>query len=217
MRAPFALAALAALALLGACTGPRTPPQRRSPEPLRSYRQDPLFGDEEYLYTRVSFEAGQRRYLDPDFGSLEDQVALGFTATHEPPDWVLGLDGGMFWSGASGDLAAVNDIRVNGWEGFMGVMKTLPLLPDRVHLELGLGYALSYLYIKEDSGSVVVFDGEDLWWSSGYARASLQLRLGGSTWIGLTARGTRGGSGELVGVDLDADYEQLAFTLTAGW
>lgn len=227
---PLALA----LAACG-CAGPA--PERAPPPPApgtdpvpyawssgRAPRQDrlpryvdrPGFGDDEYSYMRIAFEGGMRTYSDDAWGDLDVQPVYGFTGTHEPPDWILGLDAGMYWAGGDDDLAGVPDVDLLTWEGYAGVMKTLSLLPDRLVLELGLGWALTYTYLDEDEDALI-FEGDDAWASSGYARASLLLRLGGGTWVGVTGRSLRGGAIDLLGADLDSDYDQLTFTLAARW
>ena len=205
---------LAALCLAASCVAPTRP----SPEPSDPF--DRLHTRESYLGEprdmRVVALGGVRRYRGSGWGELDEQPVVGFSMTQEPPHWLLGLEGGMTWSGGNGDVVGVPGADIDSWEGLAGVMKTVPLVPDRLLVELGAGYALSYIQIEDDDDLSPLSD-DDAWWSSAYARAALLLRLGDEAWIGLSVRGARGGNGNLLGARLDGDYEQLAFVLGARW
>lgn len=203
---------LALLCGLSACRS--TPPGPPPPQEPPYWSHDPYW-DDVYPYMRVAAEGGLRHYRGGDWDELDEQPVLGFSLTHEPPHWLAGLEGGMYWSGADGDLPQADDADVDSWEGFAGVMKSLPLLRDRLVLELGAGYSLSYVTGDDDDG-LALYD-DDAWWSSGYGRAMLILRLGDDAWFGLGARAVRGGSAELLGARLDGDYDQFTFVLGARW
>jgi hypothetical protein len=75
---------------------------------------------------------------------------------------------------------------------------------------------MTYAYADIDDNLSTWAD-DDTWWSSGYGRAEILLRLGDDAWVGFAGRSARGGSGDLGGADLDGDYDQLAFVLAARW
>jgi len=176
----------------------------------------PQYLDEHYAHMRWAFEGGERRYRSDGWGELDDLPAVGVTGTYEPPEWLLGLDGGVYWTGGDDDFASVPDVGVDVWEGFAGVMKSVPLFTESLVLEAGAGYSLSYAYADDDDDATTFAD-DDAWWSAAYARAALLLRLGDDAWVGLAGRSARGGSADLLGADLDGDYDQLAFVLAARW
>jgi hypothetical protein len=172
--------------------------------------------DERYAHMRWAFEGGERRYRSDGWGELDDLPVVGVTGTYEPPEWLLGLDGGVYWTGGDDDFASVPDVEVDVWEGFAGVIKSAPLVDGRLVLEAAAGYSLSYAYADDDEDASTIA-ADDAWWSAGYARAMLLLRLGDDAWVGLAGRSARGGSADLLGADLDGDYDQLAFVLAARW
>jgi hypothetical protein len=167
-------------------------------------------------FMRWAFEAGERTYDRGDWGELDNLPAIGITGTNEPPDWVLGLDGGVFWTGGDGDLGPAPDIDLDAWEGFAGVMKSVELFRRRLVLELGAGYSLTYAYADDDEDFTTIAS-DDAWWSAVYGRAEVLLRLGDDAWVGLAGRSARGGSANLLGADLEGDYDQVAFVLAARW
>lgn len=175
--------------------------------------QAPGFGDAaDYTNLRASFEIGRRTYSS-GWGSLDDNSVIGFTFAQEPPGYIVGWDAGIFWGGASGNTGGL-ELRTNTWELYGGIMKTLYLMPHRVNLELGAGAALNYLLASNSSASV---SDQDDWYVTGYGRAGLNLRVGGNSWVGLGARAAGGGSASVFGTDLDAEYVQATFTLSASW
>jgi hypothetical protein len=204
--------------LLGLAACRSTPPEPPPPPPQDDpyWNHDPYW-DDEYPYMRVVAEGGLRRYRGGEWDELDEQPAVGFSLTREPPHWIAGLEGGMYWSGGDGDLpdAATADADVDSWEGFAGIMKSIPLLYDRLVLEFGLGYSLTYVTGDDDDG-LSLYD-DDAWWSSGYGRAMLILHLGDDAWFGFGGRAVRGGSAELLGARLDGDYDQFTFVLGARW
>ena len=186
---------------------------------LPSTGQDGEITDEdipEYYYMRWAFEAGQRSYDGGDWEELDNLPVFGFSGTSEPPGWLMGLEGGIYWTGGEGDLGPGIDAEFDAWEGFAGVLKSFTLVDQRLVLELGAGYSMTYAY-TDDEEDLSTLASDDAWWSSGYGRAELLLRLGDDAWIGFSGRSARGGSAELAGADIDGDYDQLAFVLAARW
>jgi hypothetical protein len=166
-----------------------------------------------YSNLRASFEAGPRSY-GSSWGKLDSHGALGFTFAQEPPGWLLGWDAGIFWSNDSGAVGPL-ELKINTWELYGGVMKTLHLIPHRLRFELGAGVAMNYLYAHDRDA--IGDNYQDDFYMSSYGRAGLNLRVGGTSWVGVGGRAARGGDARLFGNTFEGDYEQVTFTLSNSW
>ena len=118
---------------------------------------------------RVSFEAGPRRY-NSSWSGADDHSAFGFTGAQEPPGYLVGWDAGIFWSNDSG-LVGGRDLKLQTWELYGGVMKTLHLIPHRLQFELGAGVAWNYLYAHNRNTISTHYEYDSYF--SGYGRAGL--------------------------------------------
>lgn len=208
------LSATLLVALLCACSS-LTP--SASPTPLASPPQfeDPNdFGtDIEGTDVRVGAEFGQREYTSSSWGRIDSHSVFGLTGSHEPPEWPVGVDLGLFCSGTNGTLGTTR-LDLVTWEGFVGAMKSASLFDGRLILHGGVGAGVSYLVTDPDD---TLQSSEDASWTSGYARAGFTVHISPNFELGLTVRSARGGSFDVAGVGLDGDYDQVGFVLSGSW
>ena len=167
----------------------------------------------EYSDVRVAGEFGQREYRDADWDQLQTPSVAGVTGSHEPPDWPVGVDMGVFYSWDSGRLNGAR-LELSSWEGFAGLMKSFTLIGDALILQAGAGGAVNYL---EASPKDPLLANEDAYWTSLYARLGLTLQISPEFEFGFGVRSARSGDFNLVGAQLDGDYDQVVFTLSSSW
>lgn len=162
---------------------------------------------------RIGVDVGTRHYSGSSWEGLDSQTSVGLTVAGENVFTPVGVDFGFHWTEEAGDLGGQR-ISIDTYELYGGVVKVLPLVEDRLRVEVGAGSALNYY--ASHAPDAVGDRHENDFFVSFYARTGLHLRLGGSAWLGFDARLVRGGQTTVFGTNLEGDYEQLTVSLSLG-
>jgi hypothetical protein len=176
---------------------------------------------------RIDLLLGYRWHDDalpgtPAFEDLDEAVALGVHFAYEPPSWPVGLEmgvlGGYSEDDALAELPEIGpvdlDLELSTSELYFGLGRSFRL-GERWRPYVGAG--LSLVMVEGELSSTVLggSDTEDDLSAAGYVHGGVLVELGRSFHVGLDGRAVLGTDLELDGLEIDADYLQLA--LVAGW
>jgi len=209
------LCGLVLIALLGSACAAAPQGTGSQPAPARSQSG------------RVDLLLGYRWHDDalpevPAFEELDEAVALGVHFAYEPPGWPLGFEMGVLGGYSQDDAVAEIpdlglvdlDLELSTSELYLGLGRSFRL-GERVRPYLGAG--LSLVMVEGELSSTVLggSDTEDDLSAAGYLHGGLLVEVGESFHVGLDGRALLGTDLDLDGLEVDADYLQLA--LVAGW
>lgn len=164
---------------------------------------------EEPFAARISLLLGMRTFDEDDFEPVEDQPVLGLDFSFEPPGSFIGFEVGLMGS-AEDDEVLGTDLESRVGEIYAGVRKTFGDRARGLHPYIGGG--VSAINVDVEIDGVGSDDDTSI---AGYVHGGILAKVGGSFFVGADARGLFGTDIELEGVEVDADYLQLAFVL--GW
>lgn len=167
------------------------------------------------MYGRqVNFGAGVRTFEDPDFGALDDQVALTLDYCEPMRLGALRLEGGMHYTYDEADgTAGGQDVRLKGKTLELSMGVNFCRLVGRFRPYVGIGASLLFLELRGIDVDVdLLFDDQDLT-AGGYAKAGLLFQVSYTSHVGIEVRHFEGGDVTLDGADLGTSSDQLLFVL----
>jgi hypothetical protein len=204
------LPAVLLCAALAGCAAPvQTIP---GPQRVVRFEEDafPPRGDLAVHGRQVNFGSGLRSFEDPDFGRLDDQIALTLDYC-EPMDLgALRLEGGMHYSYDEADgTSGGQDVRLHGQAFELSVGLNFAHLLGRLRPYVGFGAAFQFLELRGiDEERDLVFDDDDVA-IGGYAKGGLLFQVSRTNHLGIEIRHFEGGDVTLDGTDLETSYDQV--------
>ena len=167
-----------------------------------------------YSATHISATIGQRSFEDSMWEPVDDHPLLGLGVEVQPSKSWVALDFAAHYgeddtSRVVGGLGNV-ELGIESWELSAGLYKELRFgdFPIRPYLGGGLAF-LSVDAAITDSAGATLFSDDDTTFAP-YARVGLLFDLYEGGQLGLDLRHLTAGDVDVGGVELDADYTQLA-------
>jgi opacity protein-like surface antigen len=160
----------------------------------------------------INVLGGSRMLDQSEWEPVDSQTMVGIEVdTYKPRDG-LGAELGFQYSRDDSSTAIANqgtaDVEGENYEVYAGARKTFPLFEDRLfpYLGMGLAYVLSDFDVGLPSGSA-----DDTNGSLGvYIRGGAYWNFAGNWHLGLDVRRMIGTDIDLLDVESDADYMQVA-------
>jgi opacity protein-like surface antigen len=196
---------IACLAVLLVSCAARAPAQ----DPFDPF---PALGELATEGRQLSFGVGMRAYEDPDFGRLDEPIALALDYCEPMGFRRLRLEGGLHYTYDEADdqRSGGEDVRLQATtlELSAGVNWSI-LLGRRLRPYVGGGAALQFLNLRGlDTDIDAIFDDDDASFG-GYAKAGLAFQVSQTTFVGVEARHFEGGDVDLDGTELGTSYDQF--------
>ena len=169
----------------------------------------PVQGPSAANENRISIYLGQRSLDEDDYAPVEDQATLGFEYSQEAAGSAFGWEVGIMGS-SDDDRVAGFDVEARTGELYGGIRKSFG--DDAVRPFVGGGLAIINSEIE-----VVGAGSDDDSSFAAYLHGGVALAVSESFLLGLDLRLLFGSQLEIVGIDTDADYGQIALFLGFGF
>ena len=160
---------------------------------------------------QVQFGVGMRSYEDPDYGRLDDQLALALDYCEPMGFDRLRLEGGLHYTHDEADdqRAGGEDVRLSATTLELSAGVNWSFLVGRLRPYVGGGAAVQFLNLRGlDDEADALFDDDDASFG-GYFKAGIALQVSRTSHIGLEARHFEGGDVDLDGTELGTTYDQF--------
>jgi len=168
----------------------------------------PVQGRPSRLDNQIALYFGERHLDEDDWEPVDEQVTLGIEYSHESPGSAVGFEVGVMGSTDDDAIGAV-DVEARTGEIYGGIHKTFG--DDIVRPYVGGGLAM--IRVEADFGPG---DDDDASFA-GYVHGGLAVAASEAFHIALDLRFLLGSDVDIAGVDMDADYGQLALVLAVGF
>ena len=160
----------------------------------------------------VNILAGSRMLDESEWEPVEDQLMVGIEADTYKPNVGIGAEVGFQYSLDEGDADVSGqgpaDVEGENYEVYAGARKTFPLFSDRVfpYVAMGLAWVYSDFDVEFPNGKV-----SDNGNSVGvYIRGGAYWNFAANWHLGLDLRRLIGTEMDILGVESDSDYFQVA-------
>lgn len=189
--------------LLAGCSATR--PAQGEPDPFSALTELAVHG------RQVQFGVGMRSYEDPDYGRLDDQLALALDYCEPMGFERLRLEGGLHYTHDEADdqRTGGEDVRLSATTLELSAGVNWSILVGRLRPYVGGGAAVQFLNLRGlDDEADALFDDDDASFG-GYLKAGIALQVSRTSHIGLEARHFEGGDVDLDGTELGTTYDQF--------
>lgn len=160
----------------------------------------------------LNLSIGGRRLEDSRWVPLEEQLAGSLDYTFKAPDWLIGLNVGLYGGGIRQTLGATD---VDAWQAevCIGPRLYLPIPKTPLYIYGGVSAAIAYGELEFNSTQRIT----DTFFA-GVASAGLMWKLNRNQAIGLEWRTLQGSDiAEIPTAPNDANHQQISLTFSAAF